>query len=49
MKIVFFGGGGLRTLGLSRLLLQFVPDLKSGEIALCDRDAARLEAMGRMI
>ncbi len=49
MKIVFFGGGGLRTLGLSRLLLETVPGLQAGEIALYDLDSARLEAMGRMI
>lgn len=49
MKIVFFGGGGLRTLGLTRALLETVPDLKAGEIALYDLDPARLEAMGTMI
>ena len=49
MKIVFFGGGGLRTLELARVALDMVPDLRGGEIALYDLDAARLEAMATMI
>lgn len=49
MKIVFFGGGGLRTLELARIVLERVPDLRGGEIALYDLDAARLEAMATMI
>ena len=49
MKILFFGGGGLRTLDLARIILDRTPALRGGEIALYDLDAARLEAMATMI
>jgi len=49
MKIVFFGGGGFRTLPLARSVLATVPDLRGGEIFLYDINADRVQAMGRMI
>ena len=50
MKIVFFGGGGLRTLPIARAMLDLVPNLKAdGEITLCDLSAPRLEAMSLML
>lgn len=49
MKIVFFGGGGLRTWPIARAMLDLVPNLKSGEITLCDLSAPRLEAMALML
>ncbi len=45
MKIVFFGGGGLRTIPLARAMLARVPDLRGGEITLYDLDPQRLEAV----
>ena len=49
MKIVFFGGGGLRTLPLVRSMLACVPGMQDGHIYLYDINAQRIETMGQMI
>ena len=49
MKVVFFGGGGFRTLPVARGMMHQIPALHGGEMALYDLDAKRLEAMALMI
>ena len=49
MKIVFLGGGGLRTLPLVRSVLACVPGMQDGHIYLYDINAQRIETMGQMI
>ena len=49
MKVVFFGGGGFRTLPLARSTMAQGKTLDGGEIRIYDLDKARARAMARMI
>jgi len=49
VKVVFFGGGGFRTLPIARSAMAQRKIVDKGELHIYDLDAARAEAMARMI
>jgi 6-phospho-beta-glucosidase len=49
MKLALVGGGGFRTPTIYRALLDRVDDIRFDDVVLVDRDASRLDRIGRVL